>query len=1091
MIRNSLSVVRACLIVLSVSCAMSAFSQSLPAKLTAYWNFDDASSTNTLDLKHGIVGTLTDGAIYTEPGGGRTGTGTDRSVDFGSNAQRQKVRVRNVAWLNQITAGDVITVSFWQKLRSTGASYAFWAVSPTRERAVSAHAPWSDNVVYFDTGGATAPATRWSINSTTFADFAWTNWNHIVLVKDGTSKQIWVNGLLRASTPDSTVPLVTDVSDFSIGGHPYAVPNATTGAVKGWMDDFAVFAGALDEAQITALAGGASPTTLDVDTDGDGMPDYWEERYAFLNKSLASDAALDQDLDGASNLREFQQLTDPSITDTDNDGLNDGAETGTGIWVSATNTGTDPLRKDTDDDGFLDGTETNTGTFVSLANPGTNPNLVDTDGDGFSDYSDAALGGNPLNNTVGALKSGQVNLLAWWDFNDATVTDIALDKIHSFRGTLMNGAVYTEPAMGRTLTGTDRALDLGTDVGELMDVDNPRWLGALSASNSITVSFWQKWNSPTPVANNTFYADDLRIYNVPILNGHVPWTDRNVYWDTTSSAATSGRINKVLATDFDLTLWHHYAFVKNGNAKQIYIDGALFHSGTSTGALPAVVHRLMVGGHTGTPTPKNSMNGLIDDFAIFAKGLSLTEVAALAAGATPGALASDIDGDGMPDLWEEGNLFDKNSAADAGLDADSDGLTNLQEYLKGTLARDDDSDDDGIKDGAETGTGTWVSATNTGTNPLVADTDADGLSDGVESNTGTFVSASNTGTSPLNTDSDGDLYPDFTEFLLGANPALGTATPISPGTVNLLAYWNFNTTTVPEETKDLIHNFTGTLEGGSIYTDDMGGRSGLAGDTAVAFPGIAGGVIKIPAGQFMSAVGPSNEMTISFWQRQNLAPPPASASFWVDSANPSLGRFTTAHVPWSDGSVYFDAGGGATAGQHRISRSMNTANPTFDWTAWNHIALVRKGTNQQIWINGTNFQQGAVTAPLQRDASTMGIGGQFSGANPFNGAIDDFAVYGTALDSTQIAALAAGASPQALPAGSFKISSSAFVAGAFAITFESVSGQTFKVFRSTDLTNWGTSIADVPANASGSTTTFTDSAPPVGANAVFYKIQRQ
>ena len=57
----------------------------------------------------------------------------------------------------------------------------------------------------------------------------------------------------------------------------------------------------------------------------------------------------------------------------------------------------------------------------------------------------------------------------------------------------------------------------------------------------------------------------------------------------------------------------------------------------------------------------------------------------LAAVLAPGASGIiDTDGDGMPDDWEMANSLNKNSAADAGLDPDADGLTNLQEYLAGT-----------------------------------------------------------------------------------------------------------------------------------------------------------------------------------------------------------------------------------------------------------------------------------------------------------------------------------------------------------------------------------------------------------------------
>ncbi|HET8774762.1 MAG TPA: Ig-like domain-containing protein [Thermoanaerobaculia bacterium] len=92
----------------------------------------------------------------------------------------------------------------------------------------------------------------------------------------------------------------------------------------------------------------------------------------------------------------------------------------------------------------------------------------------------------------------------------------------------------------------------------------------------------------------------------------------------------------------------------------------------------------------------------------------------------------DADGDGLPDDYEISNGLDANNPADAQLDLDQDGLTNLQEFGAGTNPRDADSDGDGIRDGEETAAGVdgYV------TNPLLADTDADGIRDGLEVQTG-------------------------------------------------------------------------------------------------------------------------------------------------------------------------------------------------------------------------------------------------------------------------------------------------------------------------------------------------------------------
>jgi hypothetical protein len=66
------------------------------------------------------------------------------------------------------------------------------------------------------------------------------------------------------------------------------------------------------------------------------------------------------------------------------------------------------------------------------------------------------------------------------------------------------------------------------------------------------------------------------------------------------------------------------------------------------------------------------------------------------------------------------------------------------------------------------------------------DDDADGLLDIVETDTGTFVSASDTGTSPFNADTDGDGFSDFVEVSLGTNPTDPNSNPDQAPMVPLL-----------------------------------------------------------------------------------------------------------------------------------------------------------------------------------------------------------------------------------------------------------------------------------------------------------------
>jgi YD repeat-containing protein len=67
---------------------------------------------------------------------------------------------------------------------------------------------------------------------------------------------------------------------------------------------------------------------------------------------------------------------------------------------------------------------------------------------------------------------------------------------------------------------------------------------------------------------------------------------------------------------------------------------------------------------------------------------------------------ADADGDQMPDGWETAHGLNPNNPADALLNTDGDGLTNLAEFQAGTDPTLADTDGDGVPDGAEIAAGT-------------------------------------------------------------------------------------------------------------------------------------------------------------------------------------------------------------------------------------------------------------------------------------------------------------------------------------------------------------------------------------------------
>ena len=231
-------------------------------------------------------------------------------------------------------------------------------------------------------------------------------WHHLVMTVDlSTAKlDLWVDGVL-ANTQTMGVSLFPVFNNFEIGRLGRGAP---VDPYSGLVDDVQVYDQALNSAQINYLKNnpGLSYNPALLDLDGDGRTDFDE-----LNTP---------------------PLTDPSDPDSDNDGLNDGAEVNTHLtdpnnpdsdfddlpdaWEVANTLNpnsadgddgrfgdpdmdgldnideyfggvgsTNPRDADSDDDGYTDLQEDRIGFWGDISLTGTDPNNPDTDGDGFLD----------------------------------------------------------------------------------------------------------------------------------------------------------------------------------------------------------------------------------------------------------------------------------------------------------------------------------------------------------------------------------------------------------------------------------------------------------------------------------------------------------------------------------------------------------------------------------------------------------------------------------------------------------------------------------------------------------------------------------
>ena len=252
----------------------------------------------------------------------------------------------------------------------------------------------------------------------------------------GAQLKVYLNGVPYENMPMNNTGGSISGGQWLIGSDPNF---GASRFANGLIDDLAVWDNALDDATIMGLANLTmvpETTSRADDTDGDGMPDSYEDMFPELDRNVADNLA-DPDMDGLVNEDERRFNTPPNNPDFDGDLLLDGEEiirvTDPMTMEVTYNRISDPSLDDTDLDGLSDAQEV-LGLVDRTDRNGarratTNPRSVDTDRDTIEDNDEFENGSDP-----NSLRSPDIpdlpaaNLVLFYSFDNEPTANLIVDE---------------------------------------------------------------------------------------------------------------------------------------------------------------------------------------------------------------------------------------------------------------------------------------------------------------------------------------------------------------------------------------------------------------------------------------------------------------------------------------------------------------------------------------------------------------------------------------------------------------------------------------------------------------------------------------
>ena len=512
------------------------------------------------------------------------------------------------------------------------------------------------------------------------------------------------------------------------------------------------------------------------DSDNDGMPDWWEIGFG-LDPYDALDAALDADSDGHdrnrngileeeeyfTNLMEYEMdfvignSTDPTNSDTDEDGIPDGWEVYYNFNPQLASDADDDRDEDGYDanrDGDMSPEEVHTNLEEYLA--GTNPWEFDTDADVMSDGWEIYYGLNPTSSEDSWLDSD----LDGWDSN--------LDFDLAYEERYLNYMEFLNDTHPFVWDSDSDSMPDGWEVYYDLEPLRP------------TDNFEDKEGDGLP---------NVYEYNNSLVN--TGWVDvDNIFTTRPDLNDTDG---DTLSDNDEL-----FNYLTDPTSNDTDGDGMPDGWEVKYGLNP--ISPFDANGdldNDGWDFDRNSIISSIEAFTNLEEYLN---------GTIP--TNNDTDGDGMPDGWETFHGLKPLDSSDANEDYDEDGydinrdgftssfesFTNLEEFMNNTSPSHNDTDSDGMWDGWEV---------YYGLNPLdgydaTVDNDLDGFD---ENYNGTLeeeeehnnVLEFQADTHPYIADTDADGMLDGWEWKYGLNPLNpldANADSDGDGLINRLEYNN-------------------------------------------------------------------------------------------------------------------------------------------------------------------------------------------------------------------------------------------------------------------------------------------------------------